>query len=181
MVVAEADMNNEGKYKDARAQYFHVFNFENSLVPKVAASFDLIDNASMTTAALGAVVAITPAEKFSMYLRGGVLGGEYSDALTSQFNVSDNSTVGGMASGYFTLKTGNDGTYVMINPEYTYAGGDIETSTLKTSLRVGTPMNAAKTHWGEFRVENTYGTIESASMTQDIDDTVAWFMYKSFF
>jgi hypothetical protein len=86
-----------------------------------------------------------------------------------------------MAAGYFSLKTGSDGTYIMLSPEYTYTGGDIETSTLKTSLRVGTPMNAAKTHWGELRLENTYGTFESVSMTQDIDDTVAWFMYKSFF
>ncbi|WP_299695595.1 hypothetical protein [uncultured Vibrio sp.] len=145
----------EGKYSNARAQYFHVFNFDDPTVPKVAASLDLIDNASMTTAALGAVVAITPVEQFSMYLRGGVLGGEYSDAMTRQFGVSDNATVGGMAAGYFTLKTGSDGTYVMVHPEYTYTDGDIETSTLKTSLRIGTPMNTAKTHWGEFRIENT--------------------------
>ncbi|MCX2760468.1 hypothetical protein OQJ65_19440 [Vibrio sp. Sgm 22] len=181
MVAVEGNMDKEGKYSDARAQYFHVFNFDDPTVPKVAASLDLIDNASMTTAALGAVVAITPVEQFSMYLRGGVLGGEYSDAMTRKFGVSDNSTVGGMAAGYFTVKTGSDGTYVMVSPEYSYTGGDIETSTLKTSLRIGTPMNAAKTHWGEFRVENTYGTMESESMTLDVDDTVAWFMYKSFF
>ncbi|WP_221075425.1 hypothetical protein [Agarivorans aestuarii] len=181
MVVAEGNMNNKGEYSDARAQYFHVFNFNNPIMPKVAASIDLIDNASMTTAALGAVVAITPTENFSMYLRGGVLGGEYSDAMTSQFGVSDNSAFGGMAAGYFTLKTGKDGTYVMLSPEYTYAGGDIETNTLKSSLRIGTPMNAAKTHWGEFRIENTHGTVESASMTQKVNDTVGWFMYKSFF
>lgn len=181
MVAVEGNMNQEGKYNDSRIQYFHVFNFENPTVPKIAASIDMIDNASMTTAALGAVVAITPVEQFSMYLRGGVLAGEYSDAMTNQFNVSDDSAVGGMAAGYFTLKTGQDGTYVMLSPEYTYVDGDIETSTLKSSVRIGTPMNAAMNHWGEFRLENTYGSVKSAALKQDIDDTVAWFMYKSFF
>ena len=181
MVVAEGNMNKQGNYNDARAQYFHVFNFENPTVPKVAASLDVIDNTSMTTAALGAVIAVTPTDNFSMYLRGGVLGGEYSDSMTNQFSVSDNAAYGGMAAGYFTIKTGNDGTYITLSPEYTYAGGDIETSTMKSSVRIGTPMNESKNHWGEFRLENTSGEVKSASLSQDINDTVAWFMYKSFF
>ncbi|GEA62113.1 hypothetical protein [Vibrio comitans] len=181
MVAVEANMNKEGKYNDSRVQYFHVFNFDNPTVPKVAVSLDVVDNASLTTAALGPVIAVTPTEQFSMYFRGAVLGGAYSDAATRQFGVSDDSAVGGMAAAYFTVKTGKDGTYITLTPEYTYVDGDIETSSLKSSLRIGTPMNSAKNHWGEFRLENTYGHLESASLKQDIDDTVAWFMFKSFF
>lgn len=181
MIAAEVNLDNETKYRDARLQYFHVFNFESSTVPKIAASIDIIDNASMTTGALGAVVAITPADYFSMYLRAGVLAGQYSDTMTNQFGVNDDSAFGGMVAGYFTFKTGADGTFIMLNPEYTYVSGDIDTSSFKSAVRLGSPLNAAKTQWGEFRIEHTGGSVKSASLRQDIDDTVAWFMYKSFF
>lgn len=55
MVTLEGSMDNEGKYKDSRAQYFHVFNINNAITPRVAASLDIIDNASFTTAAVGGV------------------------------------------------------------------------------------------------------------------------------
>lgn len=181
MVALEGNMNKSGEYNDSRLQYFHVFNLDDQVVPKVAVSLDVIDNPTMTVGALGTVVAVTPVERFSMYLRAEVLGGEYSDEFIQEFGVTDKSALGGIAAGYFTLKTGSDGSYVMLAPEYTYVDGDIESSTLKTSLRFGTPMNNAKTHWGEFRLENTSGSIESASLNKDVDDTVAWFLYKSFF
>lgn len=132
MVYLEGNMDKEGSYQDSRVQYFQVFNLESKIVPKIAASLDVIDNASLTSTALGAVVAVTPTEKFAMYLRAGVLGGKYKSESTQYFGVNDDSAVGGMAAGYFTYKTGSDGTFIMFSPEYTYVDGDIETSKLKT-------------------------------------------------
>ncbi|WP_391090843.1 hypothetical protein [Vibrio sp. NH-UV-68] len=181
MVALEGTMNDHGKYKDSRLQYFHVFDLGNPVAPKVAASLDMVDNDLMSTAAVGAVVAITPVERFAMYIRVGALTGQYSDEVTQQFNVADNSANGVMAAGYFTVKTGNDGTYFMVAPEYTYVDGDVETSALKTTIRLGTPLNDKKTHWGELRLENNVNTLETASKTIDTDDTVAWFNFKAYF
>lgn len=44
-----------------------------------------------------------------------------------------------------------------------------------------TPLNDKKTHWGEARIENTSDSVKSDFVKQDIDDTVAWFMFKFFF
>ncbi|PMJ69319.1 hypothetical protein BCU23_17795 [Vibrio splendidus] len=59
--------------------------------------------------------------------------------------------------------------------------GDIETSTVKTTLLAATPFSADKTRWGQVKVENTYGSMESTNQKLDIDDTVVWFQYKVFF
>ncbi|MFL7021669.1 hypothetical protein [Vibrio cyclitrophicus] len=182
MFTLEGSMDNEGKYKDSRAQYFHVFNINNAITPRVAASLDIIDNASFTTAAVGGVAIFrTPIDSLTFFGRAAVMGGEYSDSTTNAFGVTDNSIVGGMAAAYAVWKPGADGTYFAAYPEFTYMDGDIETSTVKTTLLAATPFSADKTRWGQVKVENTYGSMESTNQKLDIDDTVVWFQYKVFF
>ncbi|UGA53603.1 hypothetical protein [Vibrio sp. VB16] len=182
MVTLEGSMGNDGKYKDSRAQYFHVFSLNNAVTPRVAASLDIIDNTSFTTAAAGGVAIFrTPVDSLTFFGRAAVLGGEYSDDTTSAFGVQDNRIIGGMAAAYAVWKPGADGTYFAAYPEFTYMNGDIETSTVKTTLLAATPFSADKTRWGQFKVENTYGSMKSANQSIDIDDTVAWFQYKVFF
>lgn len=182
MVTLEGSMDNEGKYKDSRAQYFHVFSLNNAVTPRVAASLDIIDNASFTTAAVGGIAIFrTPVESLTFFGRVAGLAGEYSDETTSAFHVTDNSIAGGMAAAYAVWKPGADGTYFALYPEYTFMGGDIETSTVKTTLLAATPLSEDKTRWGQFKVENTYGSMKSTNQNIDIDDTVAWVQYKVFF
>ncbi|PMH43117.1 hypothetical protein BCU68_03765 [Vibrio sp. 10N.286.49.B3] len=183
MVTLEGSMDSEGEYSDSRLQYFHVFNTGNSISPRVAASLDIIDNDSFTTAAVGAIsIFRTPNENLTFFGRVGALAGEYSDSFASDRKISDKSIVGGMAAAYAVLKTGNDGTYLALYPEYTYLHGDVEMSTVKTTFLAATPMSEDKTRWGQFKLESS-----STSMTQDnqsIDlptETVAWFQYKVFF
>lgn len=185
MFLLEGDMDGEGDYKSARMQYFHAFSTGNAMMPIVAASLDFVDNDMMSSLSVGSVLAVTPTENFAMYLRAGVLVGEYkddSDALAlGGFTIDDDSFKGAMAAAWFTYKTGSDGTYLTFHPEYTYIDGDVEIETLKTSYRVGTPLNESQTHWGEFRIDHTSTTMEGNNNKMDIDDTSAWFMYKAYF
>jgi hypothetical protein len=182
MVTLEGSMDNAGDYKDSRAQYFHVFSLENAVTPRIAASLDIIDNDSFTTAAAGAIsIFRTPIESLTFFGRAAVLGGEYSDTTTAAFGVQDNSIVGGMAAVYAVWKPGADGTYFALYPEYTYLDGDIESSTVKTTLLAATPLSEDKTRWGQFKIENTSGSMKSTNRSLDVDETVAWFQYKVFF
>ncbi|GIU06018.1 hypothetical protein TUM4261_08780 [Shewanella sp. c952] len=179
MVSLEATLNKDGEYSDSRMQYFHVFNIDSAVTPRIAVSLDIIDNETATTAALGAIAIFrTPIESLSIFARVGVLTGEYSDTATNNFNVTDNSIVGGMGAAYAVWKTGDDGTFLALYPEFTYLSGDIETSTVKTTLMAATPLSADKTRWGQIKIENTYGNMESASTSFDIDETRVWFNYK---
>lgn len=184
MIVAEGNMTNEGKYSDARVQYFHVFNLDSASVPKVAASLDLIDNDMVSTAAVGGVAAInTDSDRFTVFLRAGALAGEYKEDFIQSggFGINDQTAIGGTAAAFLNIKTGDDGTFFTFNPEYTYIDGDLESSTLKTTLRLATPLSQDKSRWGELRVENTYGDVKSAVKTQHVDDTAAWFLYRAYF
>lgn len=182
MGTLEGTLDNDGKYKDSRAQYYHVFNTGNRIAPKAAASLDIIDNTNFTTAAVGAISMVNPGvENFVMFGRVGVLAGQYDEGFTKAMGETDQDIVGGMAAAYFSWKPGADGTYLMFSPEYTYMDGSIETSTLKTSLTVGTPLSADGKRWGQFKLENTYGSMESSKVNIDIDDTVAWAFYKVYF
>ncbi|MDN2482846.1 hypothetical protein [Vibrio agarivorans] len=183
MVVAEGNMTTEGKYSDARVQYFHVFNLENSAVPKVAASLDVIDNSMVTSAALGGVAAInTHSDRFTVFLRAGALAGEYKEDFASGYQVTNRSAVGGTAAAFLNIKTGSDGTFFTFNPEYTYLDGDAEVSTLKTTLRLATPMSQDKKRWGELRLENTQSNITTTTTKSSAQsDTTAWFLYRAYF
>ncbi|KOE87424.1 hypothetical protein ACS86_03285 [Vibrio alginolyticus] len=182
MVTLEGTMDKEGKYADSRLQYFHVFNLNNAVTPRIAASLDIIDNKNFTTAAAGGIAIFrTPIDSLTFFGRAAVLGGEYSDQATSAFNVTDSGIIGGMAAAYAVLNTGQDGTYFALYPEFTYLDGDIETSTVKSTFLAATPLSADKTRWGQFKIENTFGSMESTTTKVDIDETVAWFQYKVFF
>ncbi|BAC97198.1 hypothetical protein [Vibrio vulnificus YJ016] len=182
MGTLEGTMDQEGKYKDSRLQYFHVFNLPYPHVPRVAASLDLIDNANFTTLAVGAVAMFNPGIKdVVMFGRVGALAGQYDENFSRMMGENDSDIIGGMAAGYLSWKPGADGTYLMFSPEYTYMDGSIETSTLKTSLTLGTPLSADGKRWGQFKLENTYGQMESSQKTIHIDDTVAWAFYKVYF
>ncbi|OEF08544.1 hypothetical protein [Vibrio genomosp. F10] len=182
MGTLEGSMDNEGKYKDSRLQYFHVFNVGNPVVPTAAASIDIIDNTNFTTAAVGAVAMFKPGvESLTIFGRVGALAGEYDEGFASAMGETDTDIVGGMAAAYLSWKPGADGTYLMLSPEYTYMDGSIETSTLKSSITVGTPLSADGKRWGQFKIENTVGSMQSTHQTVDIDDTVAWAFYKVYF
>lgn len=182
MVSLEGTMDKDGKYSDSRMQYFHVFSIDSAVTPRVAVSLDIIDNSMATTAALGAIsIFKTPIDSLTFFGRVGALTGEFSDESLAQFNVTDNSLVGGMAAGYAVWKTGQDGTFLAAYPEFTYLSGDIESSTVKTTLMAATPLSADQTRWGQVKLENTYGEMTSDSRQLDIDETKVWFNYKVYF
>ncbi|WP_348637737.1 hypothetical protein [Photobacterium sp. DA100] len=182
MGTVEGTMGNDGKYKDSRLQYFHVFNTGNKFAPTAAVSLDLIDNNNFTTAAVGAISMFDPGiDNFVVFGRVGALVGQYDEGFTKMMGETDDSITGGMAAAYLSWKPGADGTYLMLSPEYTYMDGSIETTTLKTSLTVGTPLSADGKRWGQFKIENTYGSMEASKTKIDIDETVAWAFYKVYF
>ncbi|GIU50881.1 MULTISPECIES: hypothetical protein [Shewanella] len=182
MLTLEGTMNNEGEYSDSRLQYFHVFDLESTAVPKVAMSLDMINNDAFTTAAIGGIASITlPSDKVNLFVRAGVLGGEYSDDFVEMMGESDTATYGATGDIFLILKTGNDGTYFMINPEYTYMTGSIETSVLKTTLEVATPLSQDKTRWGQIKIENTLASTSSTHFDYSADETVVWALYKAYF
>jgi hypothetical protein len=182
MGTLEASIDNQGNYKDSRLQYFQVFSTTNSVAPKVAASIDIIDNQNFTTGALGAVSMVNPGVKNLMgFARVGVLGGKYDSDFTRMMGESDEGIVGGMAAIYLSYKTGEDGTYIMLNPEYTYLDGSIDTSIVKTSLILGTPISSDGKKWAQFKIENSNGHMTSSSQKIDINDTVTWAFFKAYF
>lgn len=182
MGTIEGTMDQDGKYKDSRLQYFHVMNFANPVMPSAAGSIDIIDNTQFTTAALGGVVMIKPdVENLTLFGRVGVLAGDYDSDFASSMGEKKTDILGGMAAAYISWKPGADGTYFMLSPKYTYMDGDIETSLLKSSITAGTPLSSDGTRWGQFKIENTNGSMKSASKKIDIDDTVAWVFYKVYF
>lgn len=179
MVSLEGTMDKEGKYSDSRLQYFHVFNLDSAVTPRVAVSLDIIDNDIATTAALGSIAIFrTPIDSLTFFGRVGALAGKYSDFALNQFDVQDDNLVGGMGAAYAIWKTGQDGTFLALFPEYTYLHGDIESSSVKTTLMAATPLSADKTRWGQIKFENTYGSTESDSVKKDVDETRVWFNYK---
>lgn len=181
MFSLEGTIDKDGEYSDSRAQYFHVFNTQNAVSPRVAVSLDVIDNDTATTAALGAIsIFRTPIESLTFFGRVGALTGTYSDASVSAFGASDDSLTGGMAAAYAVWKTGQDGTYLAFYPEFTYLGGEIDTTTVKTTLMAATPLSADKTRWGQVKFENTSGSMESSSQSVDINENRVWFNYKVF-
>ncbi|MDR9825326.1 hypothetical protein RCJ22_06895 [Vibrio sp. FNV 38] len=183
MTLLEGTMDNDGKYKDARLQYFHVFNLDNATTPRIATSLDIINNEMFTTAALGSIAMVrTPIDSLTFFVRGGLLAGEYDDDFANQFNVTDTSITGAMAAGYAVWKTGQDGTFLAAYPEYTYLNGDIEINTVKATLMAATPMSADGKRWGQIKFENTSGDIKSPIGKMKMDsETLAWFNYKVFF
>ncbi|MCL9773762.1 hypothetical protein [Vibrio methylphosphonaticus] len=182
MGTLEASMDSEGKYNDSRLQYFHVFHFENPRLPSAAGSIDIIDNDNFTTAALGGVFMYNPdIENLTIFGRVGALAGQYDDDFITQMGETDNGVIGGMTAAYFSWKPGADGTYLMFSPEYTYMDGDVNTSLLKTSLTIGTPVSSDGKRWGQFKIEHTHGSMKSSLHTIDINDTSAWVFYKVFF
>ncbi|OIQ26494.1 hypothetical protein [uncultured Vibrio sp.] len=182
MLTVEGTMDKEGKYSDSRVQYFHVFSTESQTIPRAALSLDVIDNAMFTSASLGGVAAINAGiEGLQLFPRLGVLAGEYSDESVASFNVTDKNALGGSAAFYMMYQLGDDGTYIGAWPEYNYLNGAIETSMLKSTLMIATPFSQDKTRWGQLRVDNTTGYMQSQTQSIDIDDTVVWANYKFYF
>ncbi len=182
MLTVEGTMDKEGSYSDSRLQYFHVFSIDNSVVPRAAFSLDVIDNEMFTSASFGGVAAIMPGVKgLSIFPRAGALVGEYSDSSLQAFNVDKSEALGGSAALYVMYTMGKDGTYIGAWPEYNYLDGDIETSILKSTLMLATPFSADKTRWGQFKLENTSGYMKTANQKVEMNDTVAWAIYKFYF
>ncbi|WP_248642471.1 hypothetical protein [Vibrio crassostreae] len=182
MLTVEGTMTQQGKYSDSRVQYFHVFSTENKIVPRAALSLDVIDNSMFTSASLGGVAAIdTGVKGLQLFPRLGVLAGEYSDASVLSFHADKKEAIGGSAAFYMMYQLGEDGTYIGAWPEYNYLNGDIETSMLKSTLMIATPFSNDKTRWGQLRVDNTTGYMQSQTRSIDIDDTVVWANYKFYF
>ncbi|MGL0947013.1 hypothetical protein [Vibrio vulnificus] len=182
MLTVEAAMDNTGDYTDSRVQYFHVFNTENTAVPKVAASLDILDNALFTSASPGVTLAINSGVKgFNIFPRVGVLGGEFSEEVMAATNISDNSAIGGSAALYMFYTAGNDGTYFGLYPEYNYLSGDVDMSVLNTNFLMSTPFNNDRTRWGQIKITNTNTTIKNGFIDEKVNDTVVWANYKFYF
>ncbi|MEZ9297452.1 hypothetical protein AB4277_03375 [Vibrio splendidus] len=182
MLTVEGTMDKEGKYSDSRMQYFHVFTTDNHVVPRAALSVDVIDNSMFTSASIGGVAAINAGvEGLQLFPRLGVLAGEYSDESMNAFNANSSEAYGVSAAFYMMYTLGDDGTYIGAWPEYNYLDGDIETSLLKSTVMIATPFSNDKTRWGQLRVDNTSGSMQSNNQSIDIDDTVVWANYKFYF
>ncbi len=180
MTYLEATMDQEGDYKDSRLQYFHVIGTNSARMPRVAGSLDLIDNSMATTLAVGAVNMITTSNpNLFFFFRGAALFGQYDDNFLGGTG-ADDSIFGGMGMARVVWKPGADGSYLSLYPEYTYMGGDVDVSVMKTTFLAGTPLSADGTRWGEFKLEDIHTDIDGA-VNGEIDDTIAWFMYKVFF
>lgn len=183
MTSLEGTMDAEGDYQDSRLQYFHVFNLDSAVTPRIAASLDIINNQQFTTAALGSVALFrTPLDSLTFFARGAVLAGEYDKNFAKNIGLNDRSITGAMAAGYAVLTTGSDGTFLAAFPEYTYIKGDLDISTVKTTLMAATPVSADGKRWGQLKLENTSGDMQMGSRTIEMpSETVAWFNYKVFF
>ncbi len=83
-----------------------------------------------------------------------------------------------MGAAYAVWKTGQDGTFLALYPEVTYLSGDIDSTTVKTTLMAATPLSADKTRWGQVKFENTSGSMESSSKHVDFNENRVWFNYK---
>lgn len=182
MFTIEGSMNKDGQYSDSRLQYFHVFNTDNSIIPKAAASLDIIDNDMFTSASVGATLAVNSGVKgLNIFPRVGVLAGKYSQQALNQFGVNNDVAVGGSAALYIMYTMGRDGTYIGVWPEYNYLGGEIEASTLKTTIKLATPFSADKQRWGELKLENTDTKMLSNNQSIKSNDTMVWASYKFYF
>ncbi|MEZ8965325.1 hypothetical protein AB6E53_01430 [Vibrio breoganii] len=182
MFTLEAAMDNTGDYSDSRFQYFHVFDTANSIVPKAAASLDVLDNSLFTSVSAGATLAINSGVKgLNIFPRVGLLAGQYSDETLSAFAINDDSAIGGSAALYMFYTAGNDGTYFGLYPEYNYLGGDVDMSILTTNLLMSTPFNADRTRWGQIKIVNTDTSIKGNHQNFKNNDTVVWANYKFYF
>lgn len=182
MFTLEAAIDKDGDYTDSRLQYFHVFTTENTVVPKIAASLDVLDNALFTSASPGITLAINSGIKgLNIFPRAGVLAGKYSDDVKKQANITDDSAVGGSAALYVFYTAGNDGTYFGLYPEYNYLSGDVDMSVLNTNFLMSTPFNSDRTRWGQIKITNTNTTIKNSLIDEKINDTVVWANYKFYF
>ncbi|CAK1923994.1 hypothetical protein [Vibrio crassostreae] len=183
MALLEGTMDRDGEYSDARLQYFHVFSLDNATTPRIATSLDIIDNDMFTTAALGAIAMVrTGYEPLTFFVRGGILAGSYKDDVVAKANLGSSDITGAMGAAYAVLKTGDDGTFLALYPEYTYLDGDLSIETVKTTLMAATPVSADGKRWGQIKIESTSGntTMDGVKTTMDTD-TVAWFNYKVYF
>lgn len=182
MLTIEAAMDKDGKYTDSRLQYFHVFNTENSVIPKVAASLDVLDNDLFTSASVGTTFAVNSGiEGLNIFPRVGFLAGQYKDAVMAQPSVSDDSAIGGSAALYLFYTAGQDGTYFGLYPEYNYLSGDVDMSILTTNFLMSTPFNNDRTRWGQIKIVNTDTSIKNNHINEKINDTVVWANYKFYF
>ncbi|WP_112480210.1 hypothetical protein [Vibrio variabilis] len=182
MFTLEAAMDKDGKYTDSRFQYFHVFTTENTTVPKIAASLDVLDNALFTSASPGVTLAINSGVKgLNIFPRAGVLGGKFSDEVKSFASLSDQNAIGGSAALYVFYTAGHDGTYFGLYPEYNYLSGDVDMSVLNTNFLMSTPFSKDRTRWGQIKVTNTNTTIKNSFVDKSINETVVWANYKFYF
>lgn len=182
MTTLEGQLDDEGRYSDSRLQYFHVFNIGGDVIPRAALSIDIIDNQSFTTAAAGGLAMFqTPMESLTFYGRAAVLGGQYKDDFADYMGESNTDIFGGMGAAYAVWKPGSDGSYFYISPEYTYLGGDIETTTTKITLFAATPMSADGKHWGQLKFESSDISMKSNTKNEGGTDNVVSIAYKVFF
>lgn len=187
MTLLEGTIDDDGAYKDARLQYFHVFNINNATTPRIAASIDIINNDMFTSAAVGGIAMIrTPAESFTFFARGAVLAGEYdqeSKLLKNQNLTPDDTSIKGASAAFYAVwKTGQDGTFIAAYPELTYLDGDLEMTSLKSTLMVSTPFSADGKRWGQVKFDRTSTNFKDNNGSIDLPtEKSVWFNYKVFF
>ncbi|WP_141237361.1 hypothetical protein [Paraferrimonas sedimenticola] len=182
MLTLEGTMDKEGGYSDSRLQYFHVFSTGDKIVPRAAASVDIIDNALFSSASVGGVVALNTGVKgLQIFPRFGGLVGEYKAQTLTTFDVQQSRAYGVSGAFYVMYTLGDDGTYIGAWPEYNYLDGDIETSLLKSTLMIATPLDQAKSRWGQLKLEKTTGSMKTGDQKISVDDTVVWANYKFYF
>lgn len=182
MLTVEGTMDKEGGYSDSRLQYFHVFSTDNSVVKRVAASVDVIDNSLFSSVSVGTTFSVDPGVKgLNFFPRIGGLAGKYSSEVMNQFNVDSDEGYGISAALYMLYTIGDDGTYIGAWPEYNYMDGDIESSVLASTVMIATPFSADKKRWGQIHVKNTQVSMQSAAQTIESNDTAVWAMYKFYF
>ncbi|GLS92558.1 hypothetical protein GCM10007916_36300 [Psychromonas marina] len=187
MTLLEGTIDEDGAYKDARLQYFHVFSFNNATTPRAAASVDIINNDTFTSVALGGIAMIrTSSDAFTMFARGAVLAGEYNNDSAqlkgAGIHLDDTGITGASAAFYAVWKTGEDGTFIAAYPELTYLNGDLEMTSLKSTLMVSTPLSSDGKTWGQVKFDRTSTNFEHKNNSLDLaTEKSVWFNYKVFF
>lgn len=182
MFTLEAAMDRDGKYSDSRFQYFHVIPNDSKILPRYAASLDVIDNALFTSVSPGVTLAIDSGVKgLNIFPRAGALAGKLSDELKSFSNSNDEFAYGGSAALYIFYTAGKDGTYFGFFPEYNYLSGDVDVSVLNTNFVMSTPFSQDRTRWGQIKITNTNTKLRNSTINESFNDTVVWANYKFYF
>ncbi|WP_295893811.1 hypothetical protein [uncultured Vibrio sp.] len=172
------------KFKDARAQYFHVLNTGNTYLPKAGFSLDGITqtSSSMDTdlLAVGTLAAINPkyTPGFMMFPQVAYVNGEMD------FKALDyKESVDGFSTALIMTRTlGDSGAFMLFYPEYQNLSGDnIDIEGYKLQLNINAPMTENRRWWLNTRFDYSQQTIDAGMLSVKTEESQAYLGVRYFF